>query len=172
MKEIKPTEIPGNAIELIGTDWMLVTSGDKESFNTMTASWGMLGEMWGLPVAETVVRPQRYTFGFIEKTGKYTLSFFRKDMKKVLGVMGTKSGREIDKMHYPGLTAMELPSGQMSFEEAWLVIECEVIYADRFVPEAFLDKELIEKWYDSDFHKRFIGRITHAWIKEGQSALP
>ncbi len=39
MKEIKSTEIKENIIELISKTWMLVTSGDKNDFNTMTASW-------------------------------------------------------------------------------------------------------------------------------------
>lgn len=166
MKAINPTDIPGNAIKMIGDDWMLVTAGDKHHFNTMTASWGMIGEMWGLPVAETVVRPQRYTHDFIEKTGHFTLSFYKPEMKKILGIMGSKSGREIDKMNYPGLDAIELQSGQMTFKQAWLTLECEVIYADKFDPNAFKDKSIIEKWYDNDFHTRYIGKILNAWIED------
>ena len=37
---IKPEEIEDNVFKLIGTEWMLVTGGNKESFNMMTASWG------------------------------------------------------------------------------------------------------------------------------------
>lgn len=166
MKEIKPTEIPGNAIKMIGDDWMLVTAGDIQSFNTMTASWGMMGEMWGLPVAVAVVRPQRYTHGFIERTGCFTLSFYRPEMKKVLGVMGSRSGRELDKMHYPGLDAVELPSGRITFAQAWLTLECEVVYADSFNPDGFRDKGLLEKWYDNDLHTRYIAKILHAWIND------
>lgn len=166
MKEIKPNELVTNIVRLIGEDWMLVTAGNIDSFNTMTASWGMLGYMWNLPVAETVVRPGRYTHEFIERTKRYTLSFFRPEMRETLGVMGTKSGRDIDKMHYPGLTAMELPDGQVTFKEAWLVLECEVVYSDDFNADAFLDKAIIGKWYDHDFHTRYIGRITHVWEAE------
>lgn len=166
MKEIKPTEIKENIIELISKTWMLVTSGDKNDFNTMTASWGMAGEMWGMNVAECVIRPQRFTHEYIERTNKYTLSFFPENMRKILGVMGTKSGKEIDKMHYPGLNAEELPSGQISFKEAKLIIECEVIYSDAFTPENFKDKTILEKWYDNDLHTRYIGKITHVWVRE------
>lgn len=166
MKEIKPNELVTNIVKLIGEDWMLVTAGDIDSFNTMTASWGMMGFMWNLPVAEAVIRPTRYTHGFIERTKRFTLSFFRPEMRSILGVMGSKSGREIDKMNYPGLTAMELQSGQVAFREAWLVVECEVIYADDFTPGAFLDKSLIDKWYDNDFHTRYIGKVTRVWEAE------
>ena len=41
--EIKPAEIEGNPIHLIGQEWMLITAGTPQHFNTMTASWGSLG---------------------------------------------------------------------------------------------------------------------------------
>ena len=166
MKEIKPTEIKENAIRLIADDWMLVTAGRIDSFNMMTASWGMIGEMWGMPVAETVVRPQRYTHEFIEREGRFTLSFFGNEIKSILGVMGSKSGRDIDKMHYLGLTAIELPDKQVGFAEARLTLECEVVYADDFKPEAFKDSSLIDKWYDNDLHTRYIGRIVKVWTTD------
>lgn len=167
MKQISPKQIKDNPIELIAKHWMLITAGDKHDFNTMTASWGMVGEMWGIDVAETVVRPQRYTHEYIERCNKFTLSFFPEDMRRILTVMGTQSGREIDKMHYPGLTAKELPSGLITFEEASLVIECEVIYKDNFSPGEFVDKALISRWYpEADFHTRYISRITDVWSAE------
>ncbi len=42
LKEIKPTEISENPVQLIARDWMLVTAGTAADFNTMTASWGMI----------------------------------------------------------------------------------------------------------------------------------
>lgn len=168
MKEIKPTDIAGNIIELISHDWMLVTAGDIHDFNTMTASWGMMGEMWGCDVAECVIRPQRFTRQYVDRMKSYTLSFFPENMRKVLTVMGTKSGREIDKMHYPGLDAVELPSGLVTFKGARLVVECEVMYVDKFDEGAFLDKSILDRWYDNDLHYRYIGRITHVWIPDDE----
>lgn len=45
MKAINPNEIKDNFIELIGKEWMLVSAGDKEKFNMMTASWGRRGSV-------------------------------------------------------------------------------------------------------------------------------
>ena len=50
MKAINPNEIKDNFIELIGKEWMLVSAGDKEKFNMMTASWGGVGVLWNRPV--------------------------------------------------------------------------------------------------------------------------
>ena len=59
-KQIDPAEITDNFIRAIGREWMLVTAGNRESCNTMTASWGLIGFIWGRPVAQFVIRPALY----------------------------------------------------------------------------------------------------------------
>ena len=56
MKKIAPKDIDKNVIKLIGQDWMLVTAGDQEKFNMMTASWGSMGYLWNKPVVMVFVR--------------------------------------------------------------------------------------------------------------------
>ena len=97
-KEIKPIEIPGNPIHLIGQEWMLITAGVSDHFNTMTASWGGLGELWFKPVCFCFVRPHRYTYEFMEQYEIFTLSFFSDAFKSQLNFCGSRSGRETDKV--------------------------------------------------------------------------
>ena len=87
-----PEEIQGNVFSMIGSDWMLVTAGDNEKYNTMTASWGGMGVLWGKPAAFVFIRPQRYTYTFLEKTDRFTLSFF-----------GEESGIFLEKSSLGGL---------------------------------------------------------------------
>ena len=75
-KQIDPAEITDNFIRAIGREWMLITAGNGESCNAMTASWGMIGFIWGRPVAQFVIRPQRYTREFVDREERVTLSFF------------------------------------------------------------------------------------------------
>ena len=170
MKEISPINISENFIKLISNDWMLVTSGDEKCYNMMTASWGEVGELWGKHVVTIYVRPERYTDEFIARTKKFTLSFFDAEMKKVLGVMGKESGRNFDKMNFEGLTAKSLSSGQVTFEEARLVLDCEVLYADELKSDKFLDKESLVKWYNENpggsLHNIYIAEVVGAWINE------
>ncbi len=65
--EIKADSISENIFNLIGNEWMLITAGTKEKFNTMTASWGAFGVLWNKNVTFSFIRPTRYTFEFIEK---------------------------------------------------------------------------------------------------------
>ena len=98
MKKIAPKDIDKNVIKLIGQDWMLVTAGDQEKFNMMTASWGSMGYLWNKPVVMVFVRPQRYTFEFTEKKDEFTLSFFDEKYRHALNVCGSVSGRDVNKV--------------------------------------------------------------------------
>ena len=69
--EISPMEL-GNVFDLIGKKWMLVTAGDQNKFNTMTASWGGMGVMWHKNIAVTVIRPSRYTYEFVDNNDTFS----------------------------------------------------------------------------------------------------
>ena len=57
MKEIKPEELQKNPFQMIGKEWLLVTAEKEGKANTMTASWGGVGIMWGKPVALRIHPP-------------------------------------------------------------------------------------------------------------------
>src|SRR3990172_5440695 len=97
-KRIDPSGLTDNALKLIGADWMLVTSGDHDNFNTMTASWGGLGILWDKKMAFCVIRPRRHTSGFMNSAPNFTLSFFGKNSRDTLLYCGTNSGRDVDKI--------------------------------------------------------------------------
>lgn len=63
MKSIAIKDLSENFFEVIGKEWMLVTAGSKEHFNTMTASWGGIGWLWNKPVVFVFIRSERYTYG-------------------------------------------------------------------------------------------------------------
>lgn len=73
MKPIAVNQLSDNFFETISKEWMLVTAGNKDAFNTMTANWGGIGFLWNKPVVYVFIRPERYTFGFMEKNDYFTL---------------------------------------------------------------------------------------------------
>ena len=90
-KEINVRELDRSPIQMISDDWALLTAGKEGDWNTMTVSWGGVGELWGKDVVFVFVRPQRYTLEFMEKYDEFTLSFFDGEYKKELGICGAKS---------------------------------------------------------------------------------
>ncbi|MFO7657438.1 MAG: flavin reductase family protein [Bacteroidales bacterium] len=155
-----------NVFGLIGSDWMLITAGSAGSFNTMTASWGTLGILWNKPVAICFVRPHRYTFEFIEKSGYFTLSFFDETYRGVLNICGSKSGRDIDKVKETGLSPLVTDNGVIGYEQARMILECRKLYADFLKHDHFVIPEIALKNYPSnDFHKFYIGEIVNCYLK-------
>ena len=167
MKQIDPKKIAANAIELIGDRWMLVTAGEEGHFNTMTASWGGLGELWYKPVAFVFIRPQRYTYEFAEQSERMTLSFFGEEYRKALQICGSRSGRDGDKIAAAGLTPQPMESGGVAFREATLVLECRKLYAEFLHEASFVDPATVQRSYPQhDFHKMYIMEIEKAWVRE------
>ena len=58
-KECSVYDWNDNLFSRINKDWMLVTAGNQEKCNTMTASWGGAGVLWNKPVSFIFIRPQR-----------------------------------------------------------------------------------------------------------------
>ena len=160
LREITPEQIQDNPIKLIGKEWMLITAGQESQFNMMTASWGGVGFLWGMPVSFCFVRPQRYTYEFMEAYTNYTLSFYGSKYRDMLNLCGTKSGRDIDKVTATGLTPVTGSSGAVYFAEARLVIECRKLYTHDFEAQKFLDPDIPPKIYAAgDYHRMYVGEI-------------
>ena len=162
---IKPEELNDNIFKLIGSDWMLITSGDKDAFNTMTASWGSMGVLWHKQVCFIFVRPQRYTYEFIEKNDLFTLSFFTEKYRKALNLCGSKSGRDIDKVVETGLTPEVSKNGSVYFSEARLIVECKKLYFQDLKPENFIDPQIEKNYKGDDYHRLYIGEIITCIMK-------
>ena len=172
MKEVSVHELAFNPMDLIAQEWMLVTAGTKDrGYNTMTASWGHLGSIWGhgggLPTSVVYLRPQRYTKEFMDREAYYTLSFFPEKFKKDLGYLGAHSGREEpDKVSKTSLTAV-FEQDWTYFAEAKLVLVCRKLYHGALKEEGFVDRQVMEESYPNrDFHTMYVGEIVKVLASE------
>jgi flavin reductase (DIM6/NTAB) family NADH-FMN oxidoreductase RutF len=148
---------------LFNDQWLLLTSGDfaARDYNCMTISWGSLGTLWDRPFVQTVVRPHRYTYQFMEKYATFTLCAFPKKHRPALALLGSKSGRDGDKLAEAGLTPT--PSAMVaapSYAEAELVIECEKIYWTDLDPAHFVDPAIERHYPTRDYHRSYFGHIV------------
>jgi flavin reductase (DIM6/NTAB) family NADH-FMN oxidoreductase RutF len=160
LRPIDPTKLADNVFELVGNQWMLITAGGEKAFNTMTASWGGMGVIWGKNVCFCVVRPGRHTYQFMESSDRFTLSFFGKDYRGILTYCGSHSGRDVDKAKETGLTPVFDDNG-IFFAEARLVVCCRKLYFQDIDPSRFVDRTIDVTHYPmKDYHRMYIGEIT------------
>lgn len=149
-----------NAFQLIGKDWMLITTCDGEKVNTMTASWGGFGVIWGKNVAYIVVRESRYTKEFLDKTDTFSLTFFEKTPRAEFKYLGAVSGRDEDKIANAKLEVLK--DGDTAYiGDGNLVLLCRKMAATPITEENILDQDALKQFYaDGDYHTLYVGEIT------------
>ena len=164
MNSINPNQFNTNIFKLWKKDWLLLTAGDfaKKDYNCMTIAWGSMGIMWNKPFIQVVVRPQRYTLEFMEKFNDFTVCAFPKKYRNDLILLGSKSGRDVDKLTRTNLNpiASELVESP-SYKEAELIFECRKMFASNMKEENFLDPKIIENYPSKDFHRVYFGEIVN-----------
>ena len=149
----------------------VVTSSNEADFNSMTIGWGGWGIYFGEPAIWCFLRANRYTLEFIRKTKTYTLSFFDKEYEKQVMFFGQSSGRDSDKMRTHELNAVVTPLHNISYKEAHIIIECELMSISTVHPEDYCsenNKKFIEEAFleANDYHKMVFGKITCIWVRK------
>lgn len=165
MREIKAKELSAPIVDLWMNRWLLLTAGTLESCNMMTVAWGSLGYIWNKPFAQAVVRPQRFTRGFMDSSDSFTLCAFPKMYRKDLNTLGTLSGRDGDKLAKTRLSLK--PSKRVaspSYNEADLILECRKIYIQDMDPAGFIEKAIDKNYPDKDYHRIYFGEIVSIFV--------
>lgn len=155
-----------NPFTAIGKEWFLLTAGDINSFNTMTASWGGVGVIWGKNVITTVVRSNRNTFNYLNNDDTFTISFYPNECKNILNYCGSHSGKDVDKVAETGLKPIQLDNG-VAFEQSKLVFVCKKIYAQELDTKNFTDTSCTIWYSDTNpIHTAFVGEIIAVYSND------
>jgi enoyl-CoA hydratase len=124
----------------------VLSAGNKDSHNSCVIGWGLLGVAWSKPLFIVYVKPDRYTYQFMETTEFFTVNFIKKSLYKKFRIYGNKSGRDINKEEESGAQIQYLDNGGITFKEAEEVYVCKVM-AKTYFDEKNLSKEIID-FYD------------------------
>ena len=147
-------------LTLFDKQWALVTAGDISDFNTMTISWGGMGTLWNKPVCTVFVKPVRYTHEFMEANDYFTVSFFEEKYRKALGILGSKSGRDCDKVEESHLTPVRIGENIVGFAQAFRTLVCRKIYWQE-LDAANMPEAVRETYYTEEApHTMYVGEIV------------
>ena len=152
---------------------ILLTAKADGKVNPMTIGWGTVGVNWSKPVFAAYVRQSRYTHQLLDANPFFTVNVpYGEYDRSVLGLCGTKSGRDTDKIRECGLTTVESEKIDVpALKEFPLTLECRVIYREDEKPE-LMDRGILEKQYavredgTRDLHTIYYGEIINAYILE------
>ncbi|AVQ29629.1 flavin reductase [Fusobacterium ulcerans] len=173
--EIKPIELNENTFKLFAKDWFLMTAEKEGKVNTMTVGWGGFGVLWKKNVVFVAVRPERYTYEFLEASDTFSLTVFDNSYRKQLGYCGVISGRDEDKIAKCGFTVVhdeETPY----FEEARMSFTCRKLCTTPLRQEDFRGNDTFTgKWYGGKnsasgegggYHLIYIAEIEKILVKD------
>lgn len=160
-----------NLSRLVGEEFYAITSGKENYYNAMIGSGGGFGFHLKKPTSWCNIRADRHTLELIKKELTYTISYFPTDYKKELFFLASKTGRNTEKMKEVKLVSIQTPSGNISFKEAKLIIECKLIQLTKAPLEDFYSEEakkFVTDAYKEENHFREIafGEITNIWVKK------
>jgi flavin reductase (DIM6/NTAB) family NADH-FMN oxidoreductase RutF len=169
-KRISPEEMCDNVFTLMGKDYFVITAGREEHYNSMVGSGGGMGLLFKKPTMWCLFQATRYTLELIKLEQTYTLTYFPNEYREQMLFLGTKSGRDSKKMEEIQLTSVKMPSGNMSYKEARLIIECKLTQITTPNPEDFYTqdaKNYIQDAYKdaNDYRNYVFGEISDVWIK-------
>ncbi|MDO4632470.1 MAG: flavin reductase [Eubacteriales bacterium] len=169
VKEIELKDLPVNPFEMIGKDWMLVTAKKGDQVNTMTASWGGMGVLWGSDVVFVFIRQSRFTKEFIDAADHFSLSFLPESEKKAMGYLGRTSGRDEDKIAKVGYEVL-MDGDTPYFAQAETTLICRKLSRHFLGQEGMIDEEIVPKWYAGadaeNYHDLYVAKIEKVLVKE------
>ena len=158
------TEKSYEVFRMFNDRWALATAGSPEHYNTMTIGWGTLGTIWGpphkgKPIVTIFVSPARYTHEYLEENDYFTVCFFPEEYRKDLALLGSRSGREGDKVALTGLTPVPVEHG-VDFAQSELTFVCRKLYTHQFEKEQVPPE--VADWIYTRVppHTMFIGEVV------------
>lgn len=173
-REINPFDYAGDILKALPKG-IILTSEAEDCINGMTIGWGTLGIEWGVPIFSAYVRTSRFTYELMERTGEFTICVpygdkFSKEVTKVVGICGSKSGRDVDKLAQAGVHLVDAEIVRPpAIKELPLTLECRAVFSQlqpvkeissrfkKFYPESGDNSEPHVAWY---------GEILKAYIIE------
>ena len=167
MKRIDPSKLSVEIVSLWDKQWFLLTCGTPDDYNMMTVSWGSIGCIWNKPFAQIVVRPQRYTFEYLEKNDNFKHTPIPEKNRPDLQNLGSKSGRHGEKLSLTHRTMKKSTTiSAPGYNEAALILECKKMYYQDLDPKGFLDEGIQDNYPINYYHRFYYGEILVAFVEE------
>ena len=114
---------------------------------------------WNNIIGDRVPLHSRYTHDYMDANEYFTISYFPEEYKKILGVLGSKSGREMDKIHASGLTPKKVGE-TVSFEEAETTIICRKLFRQG-MELSNMPEDVVKSLYTGQApHDIYIGEVV------------
>ena len=176
-KEINVFDYTSDIMKALNKGGALLVSEAEDCVNAMTIGWATVGIEWGVPIFAVYVREGRFTRELIDRTGEFTVAVpygekYSAQVTKALGMCGSRSGRDMDKIAKSGIHAVDAEIVRPpAIKEFPLTIECRVVFSQIQPVKEISSK--FNKFYPADkldeyggAHIAYYGEILKSYILE------
>lgn len=138
--------------------------------NPMTVGWALFGIVWGKPICTVFVRHSRYSHELMQSNPVFTVSFPSSgEMKAELGICGSTSGRDTDKLQKANLSIRNISN------DGKLLSGCKIHFVCNTVAKTEMDMssvspEILDRYYNTnqagmngDPHTIYFAEILEAY---------
>jgi len=130
--------------------------------NVMTIGYAALGRIWKKPIVTIAVKRSRFTFDLINNTGRFTITIPNTDMKEILKLCGTSSGRDCNKFNEFNLKLNESKEIDTPvLDVPGIHCECKVLYKNELTPNDLSEDLKRDEYLDNEYHVLFFGEILN-----------
>lgn len=167
-KKLEPAECANSIAQALKKGVFLTTkAGDK--VNSMVIGWGHTGRIWNRQVFVVYVRKSRFTRELLDQNPEFTVNIpVNGYSREAYAICGSKSGRDMDKIHEAGLTPVDPEVISVpAIKEFPLTLECRVLYRQE-QDASQLPEEIQGQFYaaEPDDHIAYFGEIVSAYLIE------
>lgn len=158
---LDPKTLSFKANASLETGLALITAGTPSDFNTMTIGWGMFGRVWSQPAYTAYVKHSRYTHRYLHQNETFSICYFTPEHKRDLAYLGTKSGRDEDKLSHTKLS-VEFIDGIPVFPQAYLTLLCTKVASHDLTLDTVYRQDILDRYYKDNYtncHTAFIGVV-------------
>ncbi len=153
-----------NPFNMFGSQWAALTAMANGKVNSMTISWGSIGELWNKHTASVYVRDSRYTKELMEASDVFSLTFFEDKYKNTLKYLGAASGHNEDKIKSAKLS-VNIEKEVPFIDQGQFIILCKKLAAVP-MPVDCLKEDIKGQFYpNGDPHTMYVGEIIHMAVR-------
>ena len=169
-KEIDIFDYAGEILKALPKG-ILITSEAEDCVNAMTIGWGTLGIEWRVPIFAAYVRESRFTRELLDRTGEFTICVpvgekYSAQVTKAVGICGSKSGRDTDKIAQAKLTIVDADEVRSpAIKEFPLTLECRVVFQETQQVKK-ISSQFAKFYPTEDTHITYYSEILKAYIIE------
>ena len=153
---------------VFGTNNGLLMAGDKNDARVMTIGWANPGRTWNIPTCIVYVRPERYTYEYMERFDYFTVSVLPMALHDKVIYCGIHSGRDTDKIKNCGFP-LQYGMGEAPFIASadWTLV-CKKLYVQDLSPKGVTDSRVLRSYTREGWHRMYIGQVVEAYHQKAE----